>query len=74
MQADLALFSLDDLRFSGAADPLAALIMCGAHTAEHVMVAGAWRVLNQQLVDTDLAQIKANHQRAATSLLSKAQS
>jgi 8-oxoguanine deaminase len=74
MQADLALFSLDDLRFSGAADPLAALIMCGAHTAEHVMVAGAWRVLNQQLVDTDLAQIKADHQRAATSLLSKAQS
>ncbi|MEC8820095.1 MAG: amidohydrolase family protein, partial [Pseudomonadota bacterium] len=74
MQADLALFSLDDLRFSGAADPLAALIMCGAHAAEHVMVAGAWRVLNQQLVDTDLSQIKANHQRAATSLLSSAQS
>jgi 8-oxoguanine deaminase len=74
MQADLALFSLEDIRFSGAKDPLMALIMCGAHTAEHVMVAGAWRVLNQQLVDTDLAQIKARHQRAATTLLSGVQS
>ena len=30
-QADLAFFTLDELRFSGAGDPIAALILCGAH-------------------------------------------
>src|ERR1700730_3273563 len=29
--ADLALFKLDELRFSGHGDPLAALVLCGAH-------------------------------------------
>ncbi len=74
MQADLALFSLDELRFSGAADPIAALIMCGAHAAEHVMVAGTWRVLDGQLTHTDLSEIKSNHQSAAANLLLDAQS
>jgi 8-oxoguanine deaminase len=32
--ADLALFKLDDLRFSGSGDPLAALVLCGAHRAD----------------------------------------
>jgi 8-oxoguanine deaminase len=31
--ADLAFFTLDDLRFSGAGDPIAALVLCGAHHA-----------------------------------------
>ena len=31
LQADLALFTLDELRFSGGHDPLAALVLCGAH-------------------------------------------
>ncbi len=30
-QADLAFYTLDELRFSGAGDPLAALVLCGAH-------------------------------------------
>jgi 8-oxoguanine deaminase len=41
-QADLALFTLDELRFSGAGDPLAALVLCGAHRADRVMIAGRW--------------------------------
>ena len=36
--ADLALFKLDELRFSGSGDPLAALVLCGAHRADRVMV------------------------------------
>ena len=40
MQADLALFTLDASRFSGALDPIAALVLCGAHQADRVMVAG----------------------------------
>ena len=45
-QADLALFTLDEPRFSGAHDPLAALVLCGAHRADRVMVAGEWRVID----------------------------
>lgn len=44
MQADIALFKLDELRFAGAGDPLAALVLCGAHQADRVMIAGQWRV------------------------------
>ena len=40
LQADLALFTLDEPRFSGAHDPLAALVLCGAHRADRVMVGG----------------------------------
>src|SRR6201999_1293411 len=29
MQADLALFALDELRFAGALDPIAAVVVCG---------------------------------------------
>jgi len=43
-QADLAFFTLDELRFSGAGDPIAALILCGAHRADRVMVARRWLV------------------------------
>ena len=43
-EADLALFTLEEPRFSGAHDPLAALVLCGAHRADRVMVAGEWRV------------------------------
>ena len=46
MQADLALFTLDEPRFSGAQDPIAALVLCGAHRADRVMIAGRWRVID----------------------------
>ncbi len=47
-QADLALFKLDEPRFSGAQDPIAALPLCGAHRADRVMIAGRWRVIGGQ--------------------------
>ncbi len=64
-EADLALFTLDEPRFSGAHDPLAALVLCGAHRADRVMVAGRWRVIDGAPVDFDLAQLMAAHRRAA---------
>ena len=67
-QADLALFSLDEPRFSGAGDPLAALILCGAHRADHVMVAGGWRVSGGQLVGVDLARLLREHGEASRRL------
>src|ERR1700678_789742 len=51
--ADFALFKLDELRFSGSGDPLAALVLCGAHRADRVMVGGRWIVENGQIPGPD---------------------
>ena len=67
-QADLALFTLDDLRFSGAGDPLAALVLCGAHQADQVMVAGRWVVENGEIPGVDLAALMITHNRLARRL------
>src|SRR5271165_5728919 len=64
-EADLALFTLDEARFSGAHDPLAALVLCGAHRADRVMVAGDWRVVDGAPVGLDLDQLIAEHKAAA---------
>lgn len=64
-QADLALFTLDELRFSGAHDPIAALIHCGANRADRVMVAGQWRVVDGHIPGFDTDALIRNHSRAA---------
>ena len=64
-EADLALFTLDEPRFSGAHDPLAALVLCGAHRADRVMIAGRWRVVDGAPVGLDLAALIAEHREAA---------
>ncbi|CEA09460.1 8-oxoguanine deaminase [Arthrobacter saudimassiliensis] len=69
-QADLALFRLDGLRFSGSHDPLAALVLCGADRADRVMVGGQWRVLDGQIPGLDLAELTARHSAAAARLIS----
>ena len=68
-QADIALFNLEELRFTGAGDPVAALVLCGAHRAEAVMVAGSWRVKEHQLIDTDLAHVMNDQRKAALALV-----
>lgn len=68
-QADLAFYRLDELKFSGSHDPIAALLLCGADKAEHVMVAGAWRVCHQQIQGLDLEELKYKHRLAAKQLL-----
>ena len=67
-EADLALFTLDELRFSGAHDPLAALVLCGAHRADRVMVAGAWRVVDGQPLGVETGQLREAHTRLARTL------
>ena len=67
-QADVALFNLEELRFTGAGDPIAALVLCGAHRAEAVMVAGKWSVKEHQLVDINLAQVMNDQKEAAVKL------
>ncbi|WP_180109562.1 MULTISPECIES: 8-oxoguanine deaminase [unclassified Acinetobacter] len=68
-QADFAFYRLDDIRFSGSHDPIAALLLCGADRAEHVMVKGDWVVKNQSLVNVDVDELQAKHRVAAKALL-----
>ncbi|UEM06234.1 8-oxoguanine deaminase [Skermanella rosea] len=65
LQADLALFKLDELRFAGHGDPLAALVLCGAHRADRVMVAGRWTVEDGRIPDLDTAELARAHQSIA---------
>ena len=60
-QADLAMFTLDELRFSGAGDPIAALVLCGANKADRVMIAGDWRVIDGQPVSIDVTRLRVEH-------------
>ena len=64
-KADLALFKLDELRFSGAHDPLAALVNCGAYKADAVMINGDWKVRAGEWLGGDIAALMARHQQAA---------
>ncbi|PBQ01394.1 8-oxoguanine deaminase [Pseudomonas congelans] len=68
-QADLALFKLDELRFSGSHDPLSALLLCGADRADRVMIAGQWRVIDGQVEGLDIKQLIADHRQAARELI-----
>ena len=67
-EADLALFKLDEPRFSGAGDPLAALLLCGASQAEHVMVGGKWSVYDKQLTTMDIDELTVRHRACARML------
>lgn len=69
MQADLALFTLDELRFSGAHDPIAALVLCGAHRADRVMIAGRWTIADGAPIGIDLSKLRAEHGAAARRFL-----
>jgi len=68
-QADLALFKLDELRFSGSHDPLAALLLCGADRADRMLIGGQWRVIDGQIEGLDVAQLIADHRQAARELI-----
>lgn len=68
-QADLACYALNDVKFSGAHDPIAALLLCGADRAEHVMVNGEWVVKDQSLVNVNIDELQAKHRVAAKALL-----
>ncbi|UPW17031.1 8-oxoguanine deaminase [Agarivorans sp. TSD2052] len=68
-QADLGLYKLDGLNFSGAHDPLAALILCGASQVNKLMVAGKWIIENGDDTRAQLNQLKAKHHQLAKQLV-----
>ncbi|BFM07992.1 8-oxoguanine deaminase [Halioxenophilus aromaticivorans] len=67
-QADLAIFKLDEMRFSGAGDPIAALVTCGAHQVDRLMVAGQWQIIDGEHCTMDKQALIAKHQELAESL------
>ena len=66
--ADIALFDLDELRFSASGDPLAALVLCGASRVSDLMIAGIWRVRGGELQGIDLGALMHEHRRIAGSI------
>jgi 8-oxoguanine deaminase len=66
--ADLALFKLDELRFSGHGDPLAALVLCGAHRADRVMIGGRWIVEQGEISGLDIGDLMRRHSAAARAM------
>ncbi len=68
--ADLSLFKLDELRFSGYGDPVAALVLCGAHRADRVMVGGKWVVESGAIPGFDVADLIARHSAEARAMQS----
>lgn len=70
-QADFAMFTLDELRFSGSHDPLAALLLCGAEKADRVMVAGHWTVEDGEVSGVDRHALIAEHSALAKKLATK---
>ena len=67
-KADLALFRLDEPRFSGAHDPLGALVLCGASRADAVMINGEWKVRDKQWLGGDIRALMTQHSEAARRL------
>src|ERR1700684_949726 len=68
--ADLALFKLDELRFSGSGGRVAAPVLCGGHRADRVMGGGRWIVQNGEIPQLDLSALMARHSAAARKLQS----
>jgi cytosine/adenosine deaminase-related metal-dependent hydrolase len=68
--ADLAIYDLDEIGFSGAmADPVAALVFCGPMTAAYTIVHGKVVVREGRLTTLDTRLLTARHNRLAAALL-----
>jgi 8-oxoguanine deaminase len=66
--ADAAFFKLDELRFSGHGDALAALVLCGAYRADRVMVQGRWVVENGAIPGLDVKDLTRRHSLSARAM------
>jgi cytosine/adenosine deaminase-related metal-dependent hydrolase len=69
LAADIALFDLETLSYSGAHDPLGALVLCGPTTVHTLIVNGKIVIKNHELVTVDVEKIVRKHRAAAAKLL-----
>lgn len=69
MRADLALFPLDRLAFSGAGDPIASIALCGPARVDTLLIEGRVVVREGRLLNVDENRIITRHREAALRLL-----
>lgn len=67
--ADIAIFSLEDVGFAGAGDPLAALLLCHPQRVDTLIINGRTVVENGILLTLDLQPILRAHRRKARQLI-----
>ncbi|MCC7429322.1 8-oxoguanine deaminase [bacterium] len=70
--ADLAIFDLNHLNYSGAEDPLGAIVLCQATTVDTLIVNGEIKIRNKEFVDFGLQEKIFRHREKAKKLLKKA--
>jgi 8-oxoguanine deaminase len=64
-RADIALFDLRDLAYSGAQDPVAALLLCAPTTVQTLVIEGRVVVEDHKLTTLDLKPTLVRHRRIA---------
>ncbi len=69
-KADLAIFDLNELRFSGSGDPIAALVVCGAHAVNRLMIGGKWVIENNEHRAYVAGELLEKHSKLAEKLQS----
>jgi hypothetical protein len=72
MQADVALWRIDDLGHAGIEDPVAALVFGPPRPVEHLLVQGRTIVDRGEVIGADEASIAADLDKAARRLLDAA--
>ena len=68
-QADLALYTSTSSASPAPATRSPRSSLCGAHTADRVMVKGEWRVEDGMPVGVDVARLRHEHGEAAKAFL-----
>jgi len=64
-RADIALFDLNDPAYSGAQDPVAALLLCAPTTVKTLVVEGRVVVDDHKLTTLEMSPVLARHRRIA---------
>jgi len=68
-RADIAMFDLRGLGYSGAGDPVSALVLCAPATAETLIIDGCIVVENGELRTLSVDRLVTRHKRAAANLV-----
>lgn len=70
--ADLAMFDLNTMEYSGAHDPLGALVLCAPTRVDTLLIGGRVVVKDQKLLTVDLDKLIQKHRQKAAQLLEMA--
>ncbi|MCR4404059.1 MAG: 8-oxoguanine deaminase [Candidatus Acetothermia bacterium] len=68
MAADIAIFDLEELNYSGAGDPLGALVLCAPTTVETLIIGGRVVIKGHEIQTVDLEKLKLRHRGKARAI------